>query len=322
MAYCIGIDEAGYGPNIGPLVIAATLWRVPDELPDDELYPALKKVVAKVPRAGKRPDKRLWLADSKAVYSTAVGLGNLELGVLTALAAAGLRPRTLRALLDDLQSGCHATLWDRPWHCDAEFAMPLAADEANIDDALARFGPGLAACGVELLRIQARVVFPCEYNSSIDRLANKSTLLTCESLGLVRSLLAHCEEGVVRVACDKHGGRNTYASALQEFVFDGLVQTVCEARDESVYRFRDERRSVEIGFRVGGENRLPTALASMTAKYVREVSMHAWNVFWRRHLPDLKPTAGYSVDSHRFRRDIEQTAAALNLPQAIWWRSR
>ena len=27
----IGIDEAGYGPNLGPLAVAATVWRVAEE---------------------------------------------------------------------------------------------------------------------------------------------------------------------------------------------------------------------------------------------------------------------------------------------------
>ena len=34
MAYLIGTDEAGYGPNLGPLVISATLWEVPEEAKD------------------------------------------------------------------------------------------------------------------------------------------------------------------------------------------------------------------------------------------------------------------------------------------------
>ena len=38
MPYLIGTDEAGYGPNLGPLVIAATAWQVPDDLPPAEEF--------------------------------------------------------------------------------------------------------------------------------------------------------------------------------------------------------------------------------------------------------------------------------------------
>ncbi len=30
MPYLLGTDEAGYGPNLGPLVISASVWEVPD----------------------------------------------------------------------------------------------------------------------------------------------------------------------------------------------------------------------------------------------------------------------------------------------------
>src|SRR6478672_1637839 len=32
MGILIGMDEAGYGPHLGPLVVAASAWYVPDEI--------------------------------------------------------------------------------------------------------------------------------------------------------------------------------------------------------------------------------------------------------------------------------------------------
>ena len=35
MGLIIGVDEAGYGPNLGPLAVCATAWRIPSELNSD-----------------------------------------------------------------------------------------------------------------------------------------------------------------------------------------------------------------------------------------------------------------------------------------------
>ena len=66
MAILIGVDEAGYGPNLGPLVIAATAWEVRDELTHEDLYRAAAPVVTADPPDD--VDHRLWIADSKRVY--------------------------------------------------------------------------------------------------------------------------------------------------------------------------------------------------------------------------------------------------------------
>ena len=322
VAYLIGTDEAGYGPNLGPLVITATLWQVPDEAIDECLYARLKKSVTALPRRSARPDARLWLADSKVVYSSADGLATLERGVGAALACCGLQMPTLHALLEALDADCRTQMPHLPWHAGSDFALPLAGNSADIEAAAERLRAGLAAADVRLTAVRSRVVFPETFNSEVERLNNKSTLLTQESLRLVRSLLDLCDAGEVRIACDKHGGRNAYAAALQEHVFDGLLQTVRESRAESLYRVCDGERRVEIGFRVGGERSLPAALASMTCKYVRETAMHAWNTFWQSRVPGLVPTAGYPTDAIRFRHDIAAAVAALELPECLWWRSR
>jgi ribonuclease HII len=77
-----------------------------------------------------------------------------------------------------------------------------------------------------------------------------------------------------------------------------------------------------IEFTVGGEARIPVALASMTAKYLRELCMRAFNAFWGERAAGLEPTAGYPVDAHRWRRDaaaaIKETGLGID---AIWRRA-
>ena len=52
MPYLIGTDEAGYGPNLGPLVISASVWWVDDSTARNDLYQRLKRDVCKSHRAG------------------------------------------------------------------------------------------------------------------------------------------------------------------------------------------------------------------------------------------------------------------------------
>ncbi len=73
-------------------------------------------------------------------------------------------------------------------------------------------------------------------------------------------------------------------------------------------------------FSVGGDSFAPTALASMTAKYLRERLMAGVNRYWQSHIADLQPTAGYPLDAKRFRSQIESTAAKLGHAVEQWWR--
>ena len=57
-----GIDEAGYGPLLGPLVVSAALFRVPSD-DDLDLWDALSPVVSRAPVDGAVP-----VNDSKKLY--------------------------------------------------------------------------------------------------------------------------------------------------------------------------------------------------------------------------------------------------------------
>ncbi len=53
MTHLIGTDEAGYGPNLGPLVISATVWQVPEGVRAEDLFGRLPGVVTADGRVGR-----------------------------------------------------------------------------------------------------------------------------------------------------------------------------------------------------------------------------------------------------------------------------
>ena len=87
MAWRIGIDEAGYGPNLGPLVMTAVACQVPDEFLLSDLWDILSRAVCRTRRKKKVADCRVMVNDSKLVYSGANGLAELERSVLALLGA-------------------------------------------------------------------------------------------------------------------------------------------------------------------------------------------------------------------------------------------
>lgn len=335
MPYIIGTDEAGYGPNLGPLVIAATVWEVPEGVAAEDLYTRLKRTIARKPD---RSGRRVAMADSKRLYQSGGGLGLLEHGVLSALSLLGCRPTTWCGMWDALDGDSAAARQSVPWYGEYDTAVPVDLPvETLAGDGLA---DGLASSGVRLAAIRCRAVFPQEFNDAVDRLGSKGEALSRWTLSLAASLAATCA-GPVSIVCDKHGGRNRYGGLLadhfsawladepalarpggmsRDLFGEPLIAPCIESRECSLYRFGPDGRTVEIGFRARAESCLPAALASMTAKYLRELAMRAFNDYWCRRLPGLCPTAGYPGDARRFYDAIAPHLAELAIPAAAVWR--
>lgn len=334
MSLLIGADEAGYGPNLGPLVVALSVWRVPNAAARPNLYELLKDMVARdaADTTGAKP--KLAIGDSKQLYDSSSGLGVLELGVLAARrasraarSATQVEPTNWREAWNCFDPTSSAELTTSVWHKDEQLAIPVDAARSAIASQGDRFREACEAAGLELVEVRARGVFPDEFNRLVDHWGNKAEVLSHVTIGLVRdAIAAHpapaSDDGQVWVSCDKHGGRNHYAGILQHFFPDPLVEVRRETRAVSTYRWREGKRKVEVEFRRGGESELAVALASMTAKYLRELAMRAFNAFWQREVPNLRPTAGYPTDARRFQHEIAQRQEALGIANSILWRTR
>lgn len=328
MAWMIGIDEAGYGPNLGPLVVAASVWRLPDVLLGEDLYrlavPAVTQMPVEVAR-GRRGRKEaalrpVLIADSKLVYSRAGGLDELERGVLAALEACGERPKTV----SELWRAVHVEQW-RPPECfvfDASASVPRAPFGGELAQLGAWLVETLSRAGIELCAIRVRAAYPDEFNGQLRVCGNKAEVLQFLFFRLLVGLEPWMKQGPGLLLCDRHGGRMRYAALVQQVAGAYPVRVLYERLQTSAYRWEGVGGHIELRFETKAERHLPVALASMAAKYLRELAMRDFNAWWLRHLPGLLPTAGYPGDAGRFMECIVPLLAPLGIERSELWRER
>ncbi len=324
MAYVIGTDEAGYGPNLGPLVIGATLWHLADDVPPAQFDARLRQTIdcdARLQGNGQSTG-RFVIGDSKKLYQGGGTLGPLEDGVLSAIASCGDLPRTSIELWSALAADSLSQIAELPCRPLFDIELPRDADTESIQQHAAGLRNVYPRAEIQLLRIAATALFPAEFNRRTDQWGSKGTVLSQATIALIADLLATIDAGPVTIVCDKHGGRNRYGDLLQRQFPDEWIQVVEEGRPASVYRFGSSTRRIEICFRTSGEEHAAPALASMTAKYLRELSMAAFNQFWQQHIPDLRPTAGYPVDAVRFKAEIATVQQSLGIDDSLLWRTK
>ncbi|OHB80831.1 MAG: hypothetical protein A2V98_16165 [Planctomycetes bacterium RBG_16_64_12] len=321
--YVIGTDEAGYGPNLGPLVISATVWQVPDGVRSDDLYRRVGSSIATAPgRAAENGFAPVAMADSKVLYQPGGGLRHLERGLLVALALLDRRPTTWREVWDAL-CGESTPHWQSvPWYTDYDLRVPLDADRAETEPLARTLGEALARAGARLIEIRSKAVFPEQFNGLVELYGTKGAALSHTTLDLVAGVMEPLDAAPISIVCDKHGGRNRYHQLLADHFPERFIETHGESRARSVYRFGPENRRVEIRFQAKAESHLPAALASMASKYLRELAMRALNDFWRNRVAGLRPTAGYPQDAKRFKAEIAAAQAELGIDDRVLWRTR
>jgi hypothetical protein len=258
MPYLIGTDEAGYGPNLGPLVISASVWEAPDGVGGEDLYERLDGVIAS--RAGILPAQKhrqdacgtVAMADSKALYQSGKGLRLLERGLWAAFALLDKRPCTCRDVWKLLAPDCEAQR--QAGMCDDDGrAAPLDAAPAELIELGTRVHEGTAAAGVRLVSLQSRVVFPAEFNDTVERCGSKGLALSRWTLELAARAMAPLPDGCISILCDKHGGRDRYLPLLMEHFPEAFIEIHGEGRQRSQYCFGPAERRVEFCFQAKGE---------------------------------------------------------------------
>lgn len=307
-----GIDEAGYGPLLGPLAVGMSAFRVADWEPGEpppDLWALLGAAVCQKPVDAARygliavaDSKRLKLPNS---LKTRHPLVHLERGVLAFLRHVDpepLAPATDAELLLALGAG----LEDRPWFGGCDQPLPVGSAPEQIAIAANLLAGALAQSGVRVLEPACEVVGVEAFNRTVARTGTKAeTTLGAIGRHLRRSWVRWGGgPDHLRVVCDRLGGRISYAQALRRELPCARVEPLEESARVSRYELSGDGHRVVVMFTPEAEARhLPVAMASMIAKLVRELAMARFNRHFCGLLPELKPTAGYRQDAARWLRD-------------------
>lgn len=319
MPLVLGIDEAGYGPTLGPLLVCASLWRVEPKQIGCDFWKSLADAVVK---DAKRRDWRLIVDDSKSVFDRNIGIGSLERTVLAFACAAGMPTISLSGLLaalgaTDLHTG------PMPWYRDLAHDLPIDRVRSRFVAVADRLRDCMTEARVACTGLRAGVVTEDQFNHRVARTHNKADLVVEQVLRHIAWAAGQCGQSDLHVFVDRLGGRSDYR-ALLALAFPDRHVHVLEVTDlVSRYRLASQVSDWFIEFRVDADQQhLPVALASMVAKYVREALMARFNEFWRQWLPDVRPTAGYSQDATRFLADVAHVVQSAGVPRELFVRSR
>lgn len=308
--WLIAIDEAGYGPKLGPLVVAATLWRRVDPafdiaMQNRSIDAADPDAFAPIARPVGVQTTTIRVNDSKQVFrSRSSGKNGGSLATLHRIIsvshhACGRTEPNLVSRIATLIPKDITRIAKVPWL--ASLTSPRRIEKLvahawtprpDCDDAIAQW----STAPWKLIDVRARMIDAAFLNRFCATASgpNKSDLLGETSIGLAADLIKELAEKrpgdtstidePVQIYFDRHGGRRYYAGPIQERFSEAPVRVVSESSQKSVYETEGAGQTgpaVRMHFSVKGDRFVPVALSSLHAKYLREIAMASLNDHFR-----------------------------------------
>jgi len=284
-----GIDEAALGPILGPYTACAVNLESEGPLP---LVEKLKKIWFDTAF-----DNGICLiGDSKKLYTPGKGLEELETSVMTFLYTHHNRiPQTFEEYLN--MTGTQIPK-DIPWY-QSPLPLPREASEPVIREKAALLEDYMEENQVRFTGARLLFAPAQEFNRLLQQRGNKARVTQI----LLSSLFPQENQEDMEIIVDKQGGRQFYGDWLLELYPGQRIRAFQEGKIKSHYQVGERSLSFE---QKADDTHFAPALASLFAKYARELAMIQFNSYWQKQHPELKETAGYPQDGKRFIADLKK----------------
>lgn len=292
MSIYAGIDEAGYGPTLGPLVITGTACVCEKEDTDPSCLAELLCRETDIPL----------ITDSKKIYSSQKGLRNLEKCVHAFLQLCFEKPPlTFSSMVKSLAGELFDSVFEfSPWFSGQDLTLPVSDIEIS-----SLLKTRAEQEGISDVSVFSSVINVPLFNDFIRKGHNKGGLLFSEVCGILKKIISRFRDNEIFITVDKLGGRKFYSRFLRENFLDWNISLTGESKEESSYIMQHENTLVHISFRVKADaDNFFVSVSSLISKYIRELSMVLFNQFFYAKDKSLKATQGYPEDAKRFLDDI------------------
>ena len=308
MAILVGIDEAGFGPILGPLIVSSSTFSVPRGLLDSDLWLILQKSISS---RRKHLAGRLLITDSKKAFNKKLGIKHLQRTTLACLRSLNKEIAGLTELLETLCPDSLERLSNYPWYKKVdEYKIQFDSDDLSIASQV--FHSDLNSNDIELLDLESCCLDVGYYNKMVSNVKNKANVLFSVTSRLIKRAYDNFGSDDLQIIVDRQGGRIHYRGTLQRMFEDMELKVVRETEAASSYELEADGRKMRLHFVVGADKRfLPVSLASMVSKYLRQLLVDNINRYFAGYCAELKPTAGYWQDGLRFIKDVKENIPHL-----------
>ncbi len=329
----VGIDENGYGPILGPLVVTAASAKLKENAirepegsnPVPNLWSLLK--------IKDTPGDTLFVCDSKEAF-TSNKKGYAEDLVLTFFFLTfGFLPETADQFLKPLLINQRLGL---PFPCSKEGTPPFCWQndlDLKIDSARRKLILKNAS-NLKKMAERADVKFekPCSlllcprlFNEGVERTHNNKSDLVI-TLGL-QILSLYLVEKNLYAFIGKVGMTKSYGQRLSHFLERRyLVWTIEEKKEASRYQLYETtgREVGQVTYLLAGEkNSFLIALASLFGKYLRELFWKKTQKYFEELDPQLPGASGYrNLKTRTFISATERLRKELLFPQGCFLRKK